>query len=103
MNIYDDRREMRFDWARAFVNSDGTALLCRVDGGDGTIPLPNYGIEVSDFETTAAWLVYDLEGQRDPAPAHYLDSIKAKRVPDQGQARRRHSRHMTVRRHARIY
>lgn len=100
MDIHDDRRKLRFEWAEAFIDSEvrpfwvdffwNNALidrveLCRVDSGDGTIPLPRYGLEVSDFEAAVAWLIHDLEGHREPGPGHYLDIIQAKRVPDQAR------------------
>lgn len=100
MEIYnrEDRKELQFDWAEAFVNSSvrpfwvdffwNNALidrveLCRIDGGHGTIPLPDSRNEVTDFETAVAWLVHDLEGSPDhDNPGRYLETLGVKRVGD---------------------
>jgi hypothetical protein len=101
MNIYEDRRDLQFDWAEAFVNSTvrpfwvdffwNNALidrveLCRMDGGHGTIPIPGYRREVSDFAMAVAWLIHGLEGSSSDAdPDHYVAVIEAKRVRDEAR------------------
>jgi hypothetical protein len=95
---FDERRELHFDWADDFVDHTvrpfwvdffwNNALidrveLARVDGTHGTIPMPNFGLEVTDFEVAVAFLVHDLEdGSNYDDPGRYLDTIGAKRVPD---------------------
>lgn len=97
----DDQDELQFAWASAFVNPTvrpfwvdlfwNNALidrveLCRVDGSHGTIPLPGYGLEVTDFQRAVAGLVHDLEGPLgDQSPDHYLAAIQAKVVPDEAR------------------
>lgn len=93
-----DTETLRFEWAQEFVNSTvrpfwadffwNNALidrveLCSIDGGHGTIPLPGYGLEVTDFEVSVAYLVHELSGG-DPHDntGRYLDQIGAKRVRD---------------------
>jgi hypothetical protein len=94
----EERNELHFDWAKDFVNPVvrpfwvdffwNNALidrveLCRVDGGHGTIPIPDVRHEVSDFETSVAYLVHDLEGSpNDEHPGTYLDTLGVKRVYD---------------------
>lgn len=101
MDVHDreGRRELQFDWAQSFINSTvrpfwvdffwNNALidrveLCRVDGGHGTIPIPTYNLEVTDFEVAVAYLVHDLEnGRNEDHSGRYLEQIGAKRVRDQ--------------------
>lgn len=57
--------------------------LCRVDGGHGTIPIPDVRHEVTDFEVSVAYLVHDLEESRnDDHPGRYLETLGVKRVRD---------------------
>lgn len=100
MEVHDreERKELHFDWAQNYVNSTvrpfwvdffwNNALierveLCSVDGGHGTIPFPDYRLEVSDFEVAVAYLVHNLEDGLDgDHPGRHLDTIGAKRVRD---------------------
>ncbi|GAB3093824.1 hypothetical protein GCM10027054_19210 [Isoptericola nanjingensis] len=99
MNVYsrEERNELHFDWAEGFVNPSvrpfwvdffwNNALidrveLCRIDGGHGTIPIPA-GREVTDFETSVAYLVHDLEeGPDHDHPGRYLETLNIKRIRD---------------------
>ncbi len=94
----EERNEPHFDWAKDFVNPVvrlfwvdffwNNALvdrveLCRVDGGHGTIPIPDVRHEVTDFEVSVACLVHDLEESRnDDHPGRYLETLGVKRVRD---------------------
>ena len=100
MDVHDreDRRDLHFDWAQDYVNPTvwpfwvdffwNNALidrveLCSIDGGHGTIPIPDHRLEVSDFEVAVAYLVHDLEnGSNDDNPGRHLDTIGATRVRD---------------------
>lgn len=101
MDVHDrnELSELHFDWADRFVNKSvvpfwvdffwNNALidrveLARIEGGLGTIPMPGYGMEVTDFQVAVASLVGGLEGAPDD-PGHYLDMIHAKRVRDVGR------------------
>lgn len=95
----EERRDLYFGWAQEFVDKTVHAFwvdffwnnalidrveLCQIDGGHGTIPIPDAGLEVSDFETAVAYLIHDLEDQPNhDHPGRYLDGIGAKRVRDQ--------------------
>ena len=69
-----------FFWNGALIDR---VELCRVDGVHGVIPLPSYGLKVSDFEVAVASLIHGLEdGQNGDHPGRYLDMIGAVRVPD---------------------
>lgn len=103
MEVYqrEDRRELRFEWAEAFVDQGvrpiwvdffwNNALidrveLARIDGGHGIIPIPGVRNEVTDFETAVAFLVHDIEdGPNHDNPGRYLDMIGAKRVRDENR------------------
>lgn len=92
------QKDLTFDWAEGFIDSTvrpfwvdffwNNALvdrveLARIDGGHGTIPLPDYGLEVTTFERAVAFLVHDLEdGQNHDNPGRYLDGLGAKVVRD---------------------
>ena len=100
MEVYDrdDRKDLHFEWAKQFVNPTvrpiwvdffwNNALidrveLGRIDGGHGTIPLPDVSLRVTEFETAVAHLVHDLEGGPDhDNPGRYLDMIGATRMRD---------------------
>lgn len=101
MEVHDsrDRRELHFDWAQDFVNTNvrpfwvdffwNNALidrveLCSIDGGHGTIPIPSgRQLEVSKFEASVAYLVHGLDGSSDvDHPGRYLDSLGVTLVPD---------------------
>lgn len=100
LDVHDsnDHRELHFDWAEKFINHTvrpfwvdffwNNALIDRVelasiDGGHGTIPLPGFGMEVTDFEAAVAFLVHDLdEGQEHDNPGRYLESLGVECVPD---------------------
>ena len=69
-----------FFWNGALVDR---VEMCRVDGVHGVIPLPSYGLKVSDFEIAVAYLIHGLEdGQNSDHPGRYLDMIGAVREPD---------------------
>lgn len=90
--------ELHFDWADRLVNKTvarfwvdffwNNALidrveLARIDGGQGTIPMPGKGMEVTNFQVAVAYLVDGLEDSSGyDNPGHYLDLIHAKRVHD---------------------
>lgn len=99
LDMHEDRyaEKLHFDWAEKFVNSTVRAFwvdffwnnalidrveLCSIDGAHGLIPFPSYGLEVTDFEESVAFLVYELEGTKEGSPGRYLDEIGAKRVRD---------------------
>jgi hypothetical protein len=100
MNVYDREEgdELVFDWAKQFINPavrpfwvdffwNGALLdrveLATIDGTHGTIPIPDAGLEVSDFEVAVANLIHELEsGRSGDRPDRYLDSIGVRRVRD---------------------
>jgi hypothetical protein len=100
MEIFDDedRRDLHFDWAQDFVDKTvrpfwvdffwinaliDRVKLCRVDGGHGVIPVLSHGEEVTDFETSVAFLVHDLEDSPNhDNPGRYLDNLNVRRVRD---------------------
>lgn len=101
MEVHDreDRKELRYDWAKNFVNESvrpfwvdffwNNALidrveLCSIDGGHGTIPIPaGRDLEVSDFEASVAFLVHDLDGSPEhDNPGRYLETLEVKQVRD---------------------
>ena len=100
MGVHDraELSELHFDWADRFVNKAvapfwvdffwNNALidrveLARIDGGQGTIPMPGPGMEVTNFQVAVAYLVDGLEASAGyDNPGHYLDLIHAKRVHD---------------------
>lgn len=92
------RDELHFDWAKDFVDTTvrafwvdffwNNALIDRVellsiDGGNGTIPFPRGGMEVSDYEVAVAYLVHDLDDSpNEDHPERYLETLGVKRVGD---------------------
>jgi hypothetical protein len=94
----DDEDDRHFDWAQDFVNKTvrvywvdffwNKALidrveLCSIDGGHGTIPLPDYGKTVTHFEVSVAQLVHDLSGGPDSdGPGGYLDGLDFAQISD---------------------
>lgn len=70
---------VEFFWNNALIDR---VELCEVDGGRGTIPLPNRERQVSTFETAVACLIHGLGDGGDHPPGHYLNRIAATQVRD---------------------
>ena len=98
MDVHDrnELSQLHFDWADKFVNKTVVPFwvdffwnnglidrveLARIDGDQGTIPVPGRAMEVTDFQVAVASLVSGLEDAPDN-PGRYLDMIHAKCVRD---------------------
>lgn len=78
---------VEFFWNNALIDR---VELCEVDGGCGTIPLPNRERAVSAFEMAVACLIHGLgDGGHNP-PGHYLNRIAATQVRDVERAVQAH-------------
>ncbi|RNL62696.1 hypothetical protein EFK50_13165 [Nocardioides marmoriginsengisoli] len=76
---------IRLFWADIFWNGAliDRVVLARVDGARGTIPLPNYNMQVTHFEAAIADLIDGLEGPtREYGPFAILERIGATIVGD---------------------
>lgn len=98
MDVHRDRDDLVFPWAAQFPNPKVTPFwvdffwnnalidrveLAHIDGSHGTIPMPGYGLEVTDYETAVAHLVHDLSGgQNHDNPSRYLKMLGFKQVSD---------------------
>lgn len=94
----EDGRNLDFEWAKAFANSTvrrfwvdfywnaaliDRVMMCSIDGGHGTIPMPSYNMHVTEFEVAVADLLHDLTGANEDEPSRYLDMLSITRVRDQ--------------------